>query len=35
MIKVKEDGESESPAVMVGIEVSTLLRKQAEFHLVL
>ena len=35
MMQVKEDGQSESLAVMAGIEVNTSLRKQADFHLVL
>jgi hypothetical protein len=34
-MQVKEDGKSKCPAVMAGIKVYTLLRKQADFHLVL
>ena len=34
-MQVKEDGKSKCPTVMAGIKVYTLLRKQADFHLVL
>jgi len=34
-MQVKEDGKSKCPAVMAEIKVYTLLRKQADFHLVL